>query len=364
MYKKYCLLVIVGLILSNFTLALAQPTGPSVSLQEYTSEERSNIRVYQLANPSVVSITTSMVRYDRIFGLPIEGQSEGAGSGAVIDKQGHIITNNHVIEDADDITVTFANNNTYKAVVVGKDAEYDMAVLKVQAPKSELQPIQVSNSDQLLVGQKAYVLGNPFGLGGSLTTGIISSLSRSLPSRVDERTMTGMIQTDAAMNPGNSGGPLLNSKAQMIGMCIAIRSSVGQNSGVGFAIPINRVQRFLPELIQHGKVLRAYHGIVRVSETQKGLRCHTISKGSPAEKAGLRGVRDVVKTYRRGAVIYREVSIDQEYADFILEIEGTPIRNHKDFINIMDSFKPNQRVVFKVLRDGKEIVIPVTLGTN
>ncbi len=362
MYKLLVMPLMVVLALGTITSA-QNPNG-SGKISEYTAEERSNIRVYQLANPSVVSITTSMVRYDRIFGLPIEGQGEGAGSGAVIDKQGHIITNNHVIEDADDITVTFANNNTYKAVVVGKDAEYDIAVLKVQAPQSELQPIKFGQSDELLVGQKAYVLGNPFGLGGSLTTGIISSLSRSLPSRVDGRAMTGMIQTDAAMNPGNSGGPLLSSEAEMIGMCIAIRSSVGQNSGVGFAIPINRVQRFLPELIKHGKVLRAYHGIVSVSETQNGLRIAKVSAGSPAEAAGLRGVREVMKTYRRGAVIYREVSMDHDYADFIIAIDGNEIRNHQDFIRVMDSYKPNDRVTILIERDGRRIEVPMKLETN
>ncbi|MEM6330392.1 MAG: trypsin-like peptidase domain-containing protein, partial [Planctomycetota bacterium] len=231
----------------------------------YSPEELTNIRVYATANPGVVNITTSTVQYDRMFGLPIQG--EGSGSGSVLDKQGHILTNNHVIEDAQQITVTLASGANYRAELVGADAEYDMAVIKIDAPPEELTPIKLGSSDSLRVGQKAYAVGNPFGLEGTLTIGIISSLNRSVPSRAAGRAMTGMIQTDAAMNPGNSGGPLLNGAAEMIGMNVAIASKIGQNSGVGFAIPVSRVRRFLPELIEHGKVIRAYHGIVTLVET-------------------------------------------------------------------------------------------------
>lgn len=331
---------------------------------DLTPEERANIRVYQTVNSSVVSITTSMVRYDSVFGLPVSGESEGAGSGAVLDRQGHIITNYHVVEDANEISVTFANNKTYEAKLIGADAEYDIAVLKIDAPAEELTPIAIGRSDIVNVGQKAYVLGNPFGLGGTLTTGIVSNLNRSLPSRVEGRAMTGMIQTDAAMNPGNSGGPLLNSSAEMIGMCVAIRSSVGQNSGIGFAIPINRIRRFVPELIEHGKVIRAYHGIVMLNETNRGLRLARLSPNGPAEKAGLRGFREVVRNYRRGSVVYREVSIDKDYADFLLAVNNKPVQTHEEFIRIMDDFKPNDRVAFTILREGKQQQVTVTLGAT
>ena len=183
-----------------------------------------------------------------MFGMPVEG--EGAGSGAVIDKRGHIVTNQHVIDGARKIEVALTNGKMYDAELVGEDAEYDIAVLRIDAPAADLNPIRLGRSDNLRVGQKAYALGNPFGLDHTLTSGVVSSLNRSLPSRVSGRIMDGMVQTDAAMNPGNSGGPLLNTSAEMIGMCVAIRSSVGQNSGVGFAIPIDRVRRFVPELIE------------------------------------------------------------------------------------------------------------------
>lgn len=331
---------------------------------DLTPEERANIRVYQTVNSSVVSITTSMVRYDSVFGLPVSGESEGAGSGAVLDRQGRIITNYHVVEDANEISVTFANNKTYEAKLIGADAEYDIAVIKIDAPAEELTPIAIGRSDIVNVGQKAYVLGNPFGLGGTLTTGIVSNLNRSLPSRVEGRAMTGMIQTDAAMNPGNSGGPLLNSSAEMIGMCVAIRSSVGQNSGIGFAIPINRIRRFVPELIEHGKVIRAYHGIVMLNETNRGLRLARLSPNGPAEKAGLRGFREVVRNYRRGSVVYREVSIDKDYADFLLAVNNKSVQTHEEFIRIMDDFKPNDRVAFTILREGKQQQVTVTLGAT
>lgn len=326
-----------------------------------TPEERANIRVYEVVNQSVVHITTSTVQYDRMFGMPIEGS--GVGSGAIIDKRGHILTNHHVIEGADKILVKLADDDTnYVATLVGADEEYDIAVLRIDAPADRLQPIALGRSDTLRVGQKAYALGNPFGLEGTLTTGIVSSLNRSLPSRVDGRAMTGMIQTDAAMNPGNSGGPLLNTAGEMIGMCVAIRSTVGQNSGVGFAIPMNRIRRFTPELLEHGKVIRAYHGIVLLNETSQGLRIAKISPGGPADNAGLRGFRTVIRNRREGPFTYRETAIDRNYADYVLTIDGKSIRTHEEFLKIMDSHKPGDRVVFSVMREGKERRITLTLG--
>ena len=326
-----------------------------------TPEERANIRVYEVANQSVVHITTSTVQYDRMFGTPLEGS--GMGSGAILDKRGHILTNHHVIEDADKILVKLADDDTnYEAELIGTDKEYDIAVLRIDAPADRLHPLALGRSDALRVGQKAYALGNPFGLDGTLTTGIVSSLNRSLPSRVDGRAMTGLIQTDAAMNPGNSGGPLLNTAGEMIGMCVAIRSSVGQNSGVGFAIPINRIRRFTPELLEHGKVIRAYHGIVLLNETSQGLRIAKISPDGPADAAGLRGFRTVVRSRREGPFVYRETAIDRSYADYILAIDGKPVRTHEEFLKIMDSHKPGDQVVFLVSREGKERRITLTLG--
>ncbi|MGL4514954.1 MAG: S1C family serine protease [Lacipirellulaceae bacterium] len=337
------------------------PASPGASLDpRLTPEELANIRVYETANRGVVNITTSTVQVDPLFRLPVAG--EGSGSGAVIDQEGHVITNHHVIEGAREIEVTFSDGRSYPAELVGSDNEYDLAVLKVAAPREALQPVALGRSETLRVGQRAYVLGNPFGLEGSLTTGIVSSLNRSLPSRVTDRVVTGMIQTDAAMNPGNSGGPMLNSSGEMIGMCVAIRSSVGQNSGVGFAIPVDRIRRFVPELIATGKVLRAYHGIVLVNPTARGLRIAKLSPGGPAERAGLQGFREVMTTKRQGPFEYRVASIDREGADYIVAIDGRPIRSHEEFLAAMDAHRPGDRVVLTVTREGAQRDVPLVLG--
>ncbi|QDV72549.1 S1C family serine protease [Botrimarina mediterranea] len=345
--------------------SLAQrPTEPVTAAPvQLTPEELANIRVYEVANQSVVHVTTSVVQYHPVFGVPIEG-GEGAGSGAILDREGHILTNHHVIDDATNIKVTFSNDHTYDAEVVGSDEEFDIAVLKISPDATEkLVPIQLGRSDNLRVGQKAYALGNPFGLDGTLTTGILSSLNRSLPSRVDARVMDGMIQTDAAMNPGNSGGPLLNTAAEMIGMCVAIRSSVGQNSGVGFAIPVDRVKHFVPELIKHGRIIRAYHGIVMLNETSRGLRIAKLAEDGPAEEAGLRGFRVKQRYERRGSVVYRVNELDKESADYLVAIDGTAVKSHTEFLAIMDAHKPGDRVVFTVLRDGQRLDVPLVLGS-
>ena len=361
MHKYSILPLLLALIAIPSDLYAQRPAKQSAP--QLTPEEAANIRVYDVVNRSVVNITTSTVEYDRMFGLPVEG--EGAGSGAIIDKRGHIITNQHVIQGAQEVQVTLADGEVYTAKLVGSDQEYDMAVLKIEAPTEALHPIAIGNSDTLRIGQVAYALGNPFGLGGTLTKGIVSNLNRSLPSRVRDRAITGMIQTDAAMNPGNSGGPLLNTQGQMIGMCVAIKGPAGQNSGVGFAIPSSRIKRFVPELLEYGKVIRAYHGIVMLNETTRGLRIAKVTPGGPADKAGLRGFRTIVRTRRQGSLIYREQTIDRNYADFILQIDGKPVSTHEEFLEMMDAYRPSDRVEFTIRRnDGQTVRIPITLGTT
>ncbi|TWT88417.1 Periplasmic pH-dependent serine endoprotease DegQ precursor [Pseudobythopirellula maris] len=320
-------------------------------------EELADIRAYETAKHSVVNITTK-VQYENFFGI---AESEGSGSGAVIDREGHILTNNHVIDGAGAIRVNFSDGSTYNAELVGADAVFDMAVIKVDAPADKLHPIALGQSNNLRVGQRAYVLGNPFGFAGTLTKGVVSSLNRSVPSRSGPRPMDGMIQTDAAMNPGNSGGPMLNSSAQMIGMCVAIASKSGQNSGIGFAIPVDRIRRFVPELLEHGKVLRAYHGIVELNETANGMRIARLAQGGPAERAGLRGFRQIIRKIRQGPLVYRVPIEDREYADYLLAIDGKPVRTHIEFLEIMDAYQPGERVVFTVERQGERLEVPVTL---
>ncbi len=255
-----------------------------VEAAPYTSEERVNIWVYEQVNRAVVNITTKGFQGERI--LLFEVPSEGEGSGVVLDRQGHILTNFHVVDGARQIQVTLFDGNTYDARLIGQDPATDVAVLKIDAPPLSLFPVVFGNSTQLLVGQRVFAIGNPFGLERTLTTGIISSLNRSLPSRRAGRSLKSIIQIDAAINPGNSGGPLLDSHARMIGMNTAIASKTGESAGVGFAIPVGTIARIVPQLLHEGRVRRPEAGIVRVYQTDKGLLIATLAPGGPAEAPG------------------------------------------------------------------------------
>jgi S1-C subfamily serine protease len=325
-----------------------------------TPEELTNIRVYEGANRGVVNIITRTVSYDRFFMLPSPG--EGAGSGSVIDKRGHILTNSHVVEDAREIQVVM-NGKPYDAEVVGTDADQDVAILKIDAPASELYPVPVGTSDNLQVGQRVYTLGNPFGLEGTLTTGIISNINRTLPSRTG-REMKSIIQTDAAMNPGNSGGPLLDTSGRMIGMNVAIATKSGQSAGLGFAIPINRIRQVVPQLIEHGKVVRADIGIVAVMETDEGLQVVKTNRGGPAERAGLRGWKAVRRNVRRGPLVYTVEQEDRSAADVIVAVDGQPVESASAFVDKIEEHQPGDQIVLTVLRAGQELQLPVTLGST
>ena len=328
---------------------------------QLTPEERVNIQVYDRANRSVVNITTHSVRPDFFFMLDVP--AEGAGSGSVLDKLGHVLTNYHVIADAQRIDVTLHDSQTYEAVLVGKDPDNDIAVLKITAPTDSLFPVTFGNSSPLLVGQKVYALGNPFGLDRTLTVGIISSVNRSLPLR-SSRTMKSIIQIDAALNVGNSGGPLLNSRAQLIGMNTAIASPTGANTGVGFAIPVNTIRRVVPQLILNGRVIRPDFGITHYFETEQGLGIAKLAQGGPAELAGLRGFRIVRKQRRRGPFVYEETSIDRQSADLIVAVDDVQVRNADDFLTVIESKRPDDEVMVTVIRDGRAINIPVRLGAS
>ena len=329
---------------------------------ELTPEERRNIQVYETANRSVAYIDTRVVTRDPLFHMA--HSSEGSGSGAVLDRQGHIITNYHVVDGAQQIAVTLASNNVYPATLVGRDKEQDIAVLKIDAPAEELFPVQFGSSEQLRVGQHVYALGNPFGWDGTLTSGIISSLNRNLPSRVAGRVMQSLIQTDAAMNPGNSGGPLLDSSARMVGMCVAIATRTGENTGVGFAIPIDRIKQILPQLIEHGRVVKADIGITHVMETNAGLVVAQLAEGGPAERAGLRGFQVQVEQRRIGGVVYRTTSTDRSSADRIVAVDGKPMRTGVQFRDTIWEYKPGDTVTLSVIREGRQVDVPVTLGSN
>jgi S1-C subfamily serine protease len=341
------------------TLVASAPTAAKPGL---TPEELVNVRVYEGANRGVVNVSTRTMSYNRFLMFPSPG--EGEGSGSVIDKRGHILTNYHVVEDAREINVTLPNGKPpYPADVVGADPDQDIAVLKIDAPASELFPVPVGTSDGLQVGQRVYTLGNPFGLEGTLTTGIISNLNRTLPSRTG-REMKSIIQTDAAMNPGNSGGPLLDTSGRMIGMNVAIATKTGQSAGLGFAIPVNRIRKIVPELIEHGKVTKADIGIVAVMEMNQGLQIVETNRGGPAERAGLRGWKKVRKNVRRGPLVYTVEQDDRSAADIIVAIDGISVESASAFLEKVEEHRPGDEVVLTVLRDGQRIDVPVELGTS
>lgn len=329
------------------------------SLQgRYTPEEMINIRVYENSNRSVVNINTRSVRQDWYFS---EAATEGEGSGAVLSKDGYILTNFHVVAGAQEITVTLFNGKTYSALVKGVDPSNDIAVIQIGAKEDELFPVTLGNSAELRVGQRIFAIGNPFGLERTLTVGIISSLNRTLPSRMQSRMIKQVIQIDAAINPGNSGGPLMDSRGYMVGMNTAIASKTGQSAGVGFAVPSNTISRVVKQLIKHGKIIVPTIGINKALQTDKGLLIIQMEDDGPAARAGLRGPKIVVQRRQIGNMIGNFKTLDRSAADIIYSIDGKPIHGADDFLTIIESHKPGDVVQVGVIRDGVKTEVPVTL---
>ena len=320
-----------------------------------SDEEAIAVAVYENINRSVVNIITKSSRVDGFFLLEVP--TEGTGSGTIIDKAGHILTNFHVVENANQVAVTLFNGKTYDASFVGADPVNDLAVIKIDATKDVVFPVVFGDSRQLRVGMRVFAIGNPFGLERTLTSGIISSLNRSLQIR-GNYTIKSIIQIDAAINPGNSGGPLLDSHGRLIGMNTAIASKTGQSSGVGFAIPVNLMSRVVPELIEHGRVIRPETGIERVFETGQGLLIARISPNGPADRAGLRGPR--VERRRRGPFVFEQV--DRSAADLIVTVGGKEVVTVDDFHAAIERYKPGDSVEIAVIREGRQLNVTVELG--
>ncbi|HLI62112.1 MAG TPA: trypsin-like peptidase domain-containing protein [Terriglobales bacterium] len=333
---------------------LSEAAGP----EKLDPDEENNIAVYHRVIPSVVNITTRTVAYDLFFGpVPEEGQ----GSGFIIDKEGHILTNYHVVGNADQVEVTLHNKKTYRATVIGRDRGHDLAVVQIKAP--DLTPVVLGNSKDLQVGQKVFAIGNPFGLTGTMTRGIISSLR---PIRSPEGAyIEEAIQTDAAINPGNSGGPLLNSHGDVIGINSMIATGgSNQSAGIGFAIPINTAKAVLNDLITLGTVRRPSLGIVSLPigpemaqemglPANYGVLIVRVVPGGAADRAGLRGGN------QRAYLGDTPIMIG---GDLIVAIDGDPIGDQQDLANEMNKHRAGDRVFVTVYRGQRKMSVPVILG--
>jgi S1-C subfamily serine protease len=354
--------LVLGLALA--THAFGQPPSPppaGPTQRTFTPEEQTNITVYEAVNRSVVNINTKATVATGLFLLEVP--SEGAGSGIVLDLQGHVLTNFHVVEGAREIQVMLYDGSSHAARIVGIDPATDVAVVKVDAPAELLHPVTFGSSADLRVGQRVFAIGNPFGLERTLTTGIISSLNRSLPTRTG-RTIKSIIQTDAAINPGNSGGPLVDSGSQLIGMTTAIASRTGQSAGVGFAIPVGTLTRIVPQLIGQGKVVRPDAGISRVYQSDAGLVVAELSPDGPAERAGLKGFKIVRERRRQGPFMMETSRVDRSGADLIVAVAGQAVRTADDFLSAVESRNPGDQVLITVQREGHQLDVPVVLDAE
>jgi S1-C subfamily serine protease len=341
---------------TNFTADA--PAG--ISNPDTVSDEKNNIEVYKTLSPGVAFITSTSYSQN-FWGEVQEGQ--GSGSGSVIDNQGHILTNYHVIEDAQKLTVTFGGEKSYPAKVIGADPDTDLAVIQIDSPPAGLMVVPFGDSNALTVGQKVLAIGNPFGLDRTLTTGVISGLQRPIRSRPTQsspqgRLIEGAIQTDASINPGNSGGPLLDKYGRMIGINSQILSPAGGSVGVGFAIPVSIAKRVVPQLIQFGEVKRAKLGadtrdveaLANSGTTlpvESGLLVVRVTPGGAAEKAGIKGLSQTANRIVLG--------------DIITAVDNEKVKNQDDLLRLLDKKQIGDTTQIQVYRDGQTVTLPVRL---
>jgi S1-C subfamily serine protease len=341
------------LVVAATALGTQIPGTASGSQDHLTPEERRTISVFEGAAPSVVYITNVGLRRD-FFSLNVFEIPQGSGSGIVWDRKGHIVTNYHVVARADALSITMADQTEWEGTIVGLAPEKDLAVIRIRAPAKRLRPLELGVASELRVGQHVYAIGNPFGLDHTLTRGIVSALGRELTSP-SGRTITDVIQTDADINPGNSGGPLLDSRGRLIGVNTAILSRTGTSTGIGFAVPVDTLRWIVPQLIEHGRVIRPVLGIQLLSEQVaqrlgiSGAIIAAIIPGGPAHKAGLRGTaRDP-----RGRLLL---------GDVIVALNGEKITNADTLLRQLEGLRAGDRVAIDYLRGDTRASVTLRLG--
>jgi S1-C subfamily serine protease len=327
-----------------------RPVAPAPA--ELSPDERATMAVFERATKSVVFIANTAIQRD-IWSFDTMEVPQGSGSGFVWSKQGYIVTNFHVIYGADTIKVTLTDRSEHQAKIVGADPDHDLAVLQIKASENLLEPLAVGASHDLRVGQKVLAIGNPFGLDHTLTTGVVSALGRTIKS-MSNRTIEGVVQTDAAINPGNSGGPLLDSSGRLIGVNTQIVSPSGAYAGIGFAVPVDTVNRIVPELIKHGKLIRPGLGVSLVPDSIakrwgiKGLVIGKVSRGGSADRAGLRGARET----QAGRI---------ELGDIVVAIDGKPVETIDNMMDLMEARKVGDQVTLDIIRANKRQQLSLTL---
>jgi S1-C subfamily serine protease len=357
------LLVLVFGLLAGFALyrfvfdrgIAAIDARPVTARGDLAGDEKSTIELFRKASPSVVFITTRARAMDfatrNVFEVP-----QGAGSGFIWDNAGHVVTNYHVIREASSAQVTLNDHSTFPAELVGVAPEYDLAVLRIQTEASRLPPIAIGTSHDLQVGQKVFAIGNPFGLDQSLTTGVVSALGRTIQG-VAGNEIEEVIQTDAAINPGNSGGPLLDSAGRLIGVNTAIFSPSGSNAGIGFAVPVDTVNRAVPQLIRNGRIVRPRLPVSineplsnRIPRELLGTEGVLILGVDPnaAAASGLRGTR-------------RTLAGQYLWGDVIQAIDGKPVKSVTDLYRVLEDYRAGDTVTVTVFRDGRQLDVKVQL---
>ena len=309
--------------------------------------------IYRNVSPAVVSVANNALVRRGFFSVQVYEVEQGSGSGFVWDKKGHIVSNYHVVHKANTITVTFPNGKSFDAKVAGIAPDYDLAVLKIDAPAEILHPVQLPADCKLEVGRQVYAIGNPFGLDTTLSAGIISALGRTISS-ITDRKIYNVIQTDAAINPGNSGGPLLNSCGKVIGINTAILSPSGANSGIGFAVPYDTVARIVPQLVKNGRVTRAGLGMqlmpdhVAARAGIKGVAIYAVYKNTPAEKTGMKGLQ----MSSRGELLF---------GDIIIAVNSVEVETIEDLQALLDPLAPGEEVLLQLDRQGKTRKVKLAL---